>query len=330
LDLLLLWRSLATALRTRPDVIHAHLHEGALIGRFVSAVARRPLVFDYQGSLTDELAAHQYARRDGLLLKAMGVLERWIDRGAARVVASTARATATLGARLGPGRVTTVREGVDTSVFKPISRAGAAAVRRQWGLQESAMLAVFVGMLTRFQGIDLLLEHVARALHAVPRLHILIVGYPSERYRLRVVELGLQDRITFLGRVPFEETPQLTAACDIGLAPKTSATEGNLKVYYYAACGLPVVAFDSHVNREILGESGVYAPLGNGAAFADALGLLAEDPDRQVRLGQAGRARAVKLLSWRHSALELLDVYREVGAVPTAGSKAPPAARTVA
>lgn len=66
LDLLLLWKSLATALRRRPDVIHAHLHEGAAIGRFLSVVLRRPLVFDYQGSLTDELASHEYARRDGL------------------------------------------------------------------------------------------------------------------------------------------------------------------------------------------------------------------------------------------------------------------------
>jgi hypothetical protein len=51
-DALLSWTVLKTALQVGPDIIHAHLHEGALIGRMVSAITGAPLVFDYQGSLT--------------------------------------------------------------------------------------------------------------------------------------------------------------------------------------------------------------------------------------------------------------------------------------
>ncbi len=64
-DALLSWTALKTALRLKPDIIHAHLHEGALIGRMVSALTGAPLVFDYQGSLTAEMLDHHFVRPGG-------------------------------------------------------------------------------------------------------------------------------------------------------------------------------------------------------------------------------------------------------------------------
>ncbi len=317
LDLLLLWNSLTRALGDRPDVIHAHLHEGAFIGRFVRASVRRPLVFDYQGSLTDELTAHNYAKRGGATLKAMGALERWIDAGADTVVASTTQAGEALRRRLEHRKVVTVLDGVDTSVFRPLAQSQKVAVRQRFGLPENAVVALFVGVLTSYQGIDLLLEHARTALSAAPGLRLVIVGSPERPYSQRAAELGLSARITFTGRVAFEDTPELTAAADIALTPKMSVSEGNLKVCNYLACGLPVVAFDTPVNREILGDIGIYAPVGDGARFADGLARIANDPARREALGRAGREYAVEHLSWRRAAHQLLDVYSAVGAVPT-------------
>ncbi len=149
------------------------------------------------------------------------------------------------------------------------------------------MLAVFVGVLSPYQGIDLLLEHVRSALDAAPDLHMVLGGYPEEAYVQRAAELGLGDRITFTGKVDFENTPVLMAAADVAITPKTSATEGNIKVYNYLACGLPVLAFDTPVNREILGDLGIYAPLGDGGAFAGRLASIANDPARREALGRA-------------------------------------------
>jgi glycosyltransferase involved in cell wall biosynthesis len=317
LDLMLLGRSLATGLRERPDVVHAHLHEGAFIGRFVSAALRRPMVFDYQGSLTDELAAHGYARPGGPVLKAMGAVERWVDAGAAMVLCSTTRASERLRQRLGNKRVTTVLDGVDASVFKPLSEAERVAARRRFALAPDGVTAVFVGVLAPHQGIDLLLEHLGPALDAVPRLQVVIAGFPNESYRRRAAHLRLGDRLMFTGRLPHEETASLCACADIALTPKVSATEGNLKVANYLACGLPVVAFDTPVNHELAGELGVYAPLGDGPAFVEALVALARAPERRAALGAQGRRRAVQSLSWQHRAEQLVDVYRAVGAVPS-------------
>lgn len=317
LDLLLLWKCLTTAIRHRPDVVHSHLHEGGLVGDLVRRVARRPHIFDYQGSLTDELAAHQYAKRGGLMLKALGWIERWIEGKADTVVVSSSRAGRALRQTLEPQKVTVVQDGVDTSVFRPLSSEERRSARRRFGLPQDAVLAVFVGVLAGYQGIDLLLDNAQRAFDLAPDLHLVVVGYPEQAFVQRAKDLGIADRVKFTGRVGFEDTPTLTAAADIAVTPKTSASEGNLKVYNYLACGLPVVAFDNPVNREILGDLGVYAPLGDGEAFADLLARLANDRLRRARLGAAGRQHAVEHLSWRRAASQILDVYRRVGAVPT-------------
>lgn len=317
LDLLLGGLSLKEGLRFRPDVVHGHLHEGALLGRLVAGMLRRPLVFDYQGSLTDELASHDYARRDGPLLTAMGAVERWIDTGADRVVPSTSRAGSRLRERLGEQRVVEVTDGVDTEAFAPLPAERVSGIRRRWDLPEEGVLALYVGVLAPYQGIDLLLENLAPALESAPDLHVAIVGYPAEGYRDRAEEMGLGDRVTFTGKVPFDETPELTAAADIALTPKISESEGNLKIYNYLSCGLPVVAFDNSVNRQVLGELGVYAPHGDGEAFCRELAALALDTERRNRLAEAGRRRAVEQLSWSRAARDLMDVYDQVGAEPS-------------
>ena len=311
-DPLLLLTSLRAASRERPDVVHGHLHEGALIGRIVRAATGAPLVFDYQGSLTDELGAHGYLDPEGVVGRGFSGLEAWIDSGADAIVASSGRSAEALVTERGAGRVRTVLDGVDTREFRPLSGQERNGVRARHGVPEDAVLALYVGVLADYQGIDLLLDHLGPVLADHPRLHLLLAGYPEEPYRRRAAELGLDGQVRFSGRIPFEDTRALTGAADIGLTPKLSATEGNLKIYNYLACGLPVVAFDSPVNREILGDLGVYASRGDGAGFARALGGLAEDAERRAELGRRGRERAERELSWDRAAADLIDLYEEL------------------
>jgi glycosyltransferase involved in cell wall biosynthesis len=217
-----------------------------------------------------------------------------------------------LRARYPTRRIHTVLDGVDTDEFRPLATNQKAAIRERFGVARDAQLAIYVGVLADYQGIDLILDHIGGILEQRPRLQVLFAGYPEQAYRVRADELGLADRVLFPGRVPFDETRALTAAADVGLTAKLSATEGNLKIYNYLACGLPVVAFDNPVNREILGELGVYAPQGDGTAFVQRIGQILDDPPRRAELGRRGREHAVERLSWRRAADDLIELYRTV------------------
>ena len=61
-DALLAARVLPLAARLRPDVVHGHLHEGALIGAVLARILRRPIVFDFQGSMVSEMVDHGFLR----------------------------------------------------------------------------------------------------------------------------------------------------------------------------------------------------------------------------------------------------------------------------
>ncbi|HZD11414.1 MAG TPA: glycosyltransferase, partial [Candidatus Binatia bacterium] len=62
-DIYLLARVMQVGFRLRPQIVHGHMHEGALLGALLARVLRVPLVFDYQGSLTGEMLDHGFVRR---------------------------------------------------------------------------------------------------------------------------------------------------------------------------------------------------------------------------------------------------------------------------
>ncbi|HYO49070.1 MAG TPA: glycosyltransferase, partial [Chloroflexia bacterium] len=73
----------------KPDVVHAHIHEGALLGWTVRQVRGVPLVFDYQGSMTAEMLDHRFIREKSPLLRPLKWLEARIDRSADAIITSS-------------------------------------------------------------------------------------------------------------------------------------------------------------------------------------------------------------------------------------------------
>ncbi len=311
LDILLFFKALATARRFRPDVIHAHLHEGAFLGILLNKFLRVPLIFDCQGSLTAEMLDHGFIRRGSLLYRIFRFLERIVNNGSDFVVTSSRAGAADLPASWGvpAGKVRGIIDGVDTAVFRPYSPDEA---RRALGLPPDRPVAVFLGVLNRYQGIDLLLE-VMKILHergTAP--HFLVMGFPEVRYRERAEALGLGGLVTFTGRVDYGSAPLYLCAGDIAVSPKISLTEANGKLFNYMACGLPTVAFDNPVNREIMGDTGVYACPGDPADFAARIEELLADAARRRELARRVREKAELEHSWLARGEELVAIYREL------------------
>lgn len=322
LDLLLAHTVWQTARRWQPHLVHAYLHEGALLGALLTARTRLPLVFDFQGSLVGEMLDHRFLAANSPLLPAWRRLERWIDQRPGAILASSHHARNLLISTFGvpAARVTTLPDSVDPAQFRPASMFAAhelAALRAQLGLPPNRPLVVYLGLLAPYQGIDLLLA-AARTLLAGPppaagRPFFLIMGFPFvEHYRRQAQRLGLTADVLFTGMVPFADAPRHVALGDVAIAPKLSATEGSGKLLTYMASARPVVAFDTPVQREYLGDLGFYAPPADVAALAQAITEALNDlPAAQAR-GAALRVRAMQHYTWSHAAAAIEGIYEGV------------------
>lgn len=316
-DLLLFWTVLFAALRRRPDVIHGHMHEGALIGLVVGWLLRIPMVFDFQGSLTGEMLDHGFLRRDSLFYGLLRWLEKTVDRRSPRVLTSSHNARQLLIDEFGcrPERVQTVPDCVDSQAFYPAledEESALAERRAALGIPPGRRIVVYLGLLARYQGTDALLEAIA---HLVPErddLHFLIMGFPSvQYYQDRARELGVAGHTTFTGKVPYVQARDHLALGDLAVAPKLSLTEGSGKILNYMAMGLPVVAFDTQVSREYLGDQGIYARRGDARSLAQALLDGLADSGAAQR-GAALRRKAMESYSCVFSAETILQAYEQV------------------
>ena len=80
-DILLFFLVLKTCLREKPDLLHGHLHEGALIGWAVKTILfwqGLPLIMDMQGSLSGELTSYGTVKSGGLLKRIIVRVETMI------------------------------------------------------------------------------------------------------------------------------------------------------------------------------------------------------------------------------------------------------------
>jgi glycosyltransferase involved in cell wall biosynthesis len=124
IDFLLLVKVLSACRSFRPDIIHAHLHEGIVIGKIASLLFRIPLVADLQGSLTDELLAHKFLPNSKAIVKLVSWIERKINQMPAHLIVSsthTAQACVKLYG-VAADRVTSVMDGVDLDIYRPLER----------------------------------------------------------------------------------------------------------------------------------------------------------------------------------------------------------------
>lgn len=313
-DILLFMKSLSVALRKKPDIIHAHLHEGALIGYPISLLLRIPLIFDFQGSLTSEMIDHRFLQPDGLFHRPLRVLEEVINRLPGAIITSSQHAMNLLCNEFGCDRerIDIITDCVNAEFFKPhYDEAERSALKAQWGIPPDRQIVVYLGLLAEYQGIGLLLEGIAALRDRLSDTHFLIMGFPGvDYYRLRAQQLGIEDRVTFTGKIPYFEASRYLSLGDVAVAPKISATEGSGKLLNYMAMGLPTVVFDTPVSREYLGDLAVYAERGNPVALAEAIISLLNDRERALELGRSLRERAINRYSWEQAGRKIVRIYK--------------------
>ena len=311
LDLLLLWKAMTEVRSFRPHIIHAHLHEGTLIGSVLKKLFRIPLLFDYQGSLSGESLNHGFFCATSPLLKIFKLLEHFIDRRADHIITSSDKGRQELISDWGieSEKVTNLIDGVDTEIFRPYPRSEA---RRELGISDHVKLVVYLGLFNQYQGVDLLLDAIALVRKESTGIQFLLMGFPEKEYQRKAFDMGIDDVITFTGRVNYDRAPLFLSAGDLAVSLKLSQTEANGKLFNYMACGLPTVVFDNQINHEILGDDGIYVEHGNALSLAETIISTIQSNDLMISLSERLIERAIRQHSWDSRSRQLVSAYRKL------------------
>jgi glycosyltransferase involved in cell wall biosynthesis len=317
-DIYLALKTFTVGLRLRPDVIHGHMHEGALIGGALARLLRVPLVFDFQGSLTGEMVDHEFVDPGGYVYPWIYRLERFISRRLpAAVLTSSLRARQLLQDQFGvPAQmIHPLPDCVDLGRFDPAKflARDKVALRRQLGIPDGRPVVAYLGLLANYQGTDHLIRAAARLKEQGEEIHFLIMGFPGVSYYTALAQqLDVADRVTLTGAINYDLAPLYLSLGDVAVSAKMSRSEGSGKVLNYMAMGQPVVVYDSPVHREYLGEWGVYVPPTDVDGLAGAILSLVREPGRRTYLGSRLRRRAAESYSWDQAAARVSNLYEQL------------------
>lgn len=163
-----------------------------------------------------------------------------------------------------------------------------------------------IGRLVSRKGHDTVIRAFPAIAAEVPEALYIIAGDGPERGRLEELarEMGVAERVLFLGNVPQINIPALYAAADIFVMPSRQIgadVEGFGLVFLEAnAFGKPVVGGRSGGVPEAIidGETGFLVPPNDAAALAAAVLRLWQNPDLATRLGARGRERVREEFRW--------------------------------
>ncbi|MFC1831009.1 glycosyltransferase family 4 protein [Thermodesulfobacteriota bacterium] len=183
-----------------------------------------------------------------------------------------------------------IRNGIDTSVFKPLSR-----------VEKNDVRVLFSGNLTKRKGAHFL-PQIAQKLDR--QISLTYTGGLKNNNFFKS-----QDNLINLGHTPYSKMAEVYQKSDILVFP--SVREGfGLAIAEAMACGLPVVASNCSSIPELVEHrlGGYLCGVGDIDDFAEKINVLAGNPELRKRMGDYNRKRAERLFSIGR----MVDEYREL------------------
>ena len=200
-----------------------------------------------------------------------------------------------------PNTISVVPNGVDTALFRPLP--GVSRRPRQVIATASADAPL--------KGLAVLLRAFKNLVDADPSTELVLIARPKPGgdTEALIEQLGLRDRIRFVGDASHEQINRLYAESAVAVVP--SLYEGfGLPAVEAMAAGIPLVSTDGGALKEVVGEGGLQVRAGDSAALADAMQHVLSDSELAHALAQRGLARARQQFCWSVCAGQMEDLYR--------------------
>jgi glycosyltransferase involved in cell wall biosynthesis len=319
-DVALLWRLFTLTRRNRYDVLHA-VEEAVFLSLLVRGIGGRArvgsgadcrVVYDMDSSLPEQLLG-----KYGILRAVDGVLRRFERLAIARSDLVLAVCDDLATRARGYATKTPVDVVEDVSLLGDDGAPGEVEDLRR-GLPDGHVLALYVGNLEHYQGVDLVLDAIAKL--ESPPLKFVAVGGSADAvaaYRARAAALGVEGQVTFVGARPLSQLGALLAQADILVSPRLTGHNTPMKLYSYLAAGKPVLATRIRSHTQVLSDDDALLVEPTPAALARGLDALLRSPLLRERLALAARRLALTRYSVTQFRASVASAYRRFAVAPS-------------
>lgn len=304
---------LAQGLRTPFDlvIVGFRAHSDVMAASLVARVRGVPLIFDPLVSRYEERVV------DRRLVSGRSWLARWyraIDavgcRAADRILLETDAQIAYFAATFGiaASKCRRLWLGADDEIMRPHPAA-----------DRDVFTVFFYGRFSPLHGVEHIIDAAAHLERRRERVRLVIVG-GGQTYQQAVaqVERLSVGTVSFVPPVPYRELPQMMSDADLCLGSFGTTARAQrvipYKVFDALAVGRPVLTADSPAVREGLthGQNVWLSPCGDGAALADAIAHLKQQPELLTALAENGRRTFLERFSLEALTRELAGIVSQV------------------
>lgn len=296
----------------KPEVIHTH--HPILLGQTAARKAaelKLPLVFTFHTQYreyTHYFPVPQDVIQD-FLKEAVDNWLRHYMRQCQHIVIPSESMRSILTREYGlKDHYTVIPTGID---LQPYLATDGSELRGKQNWQADKVM-VSVGRLAAEKNWETLLKAVASVYQQHPEMRLVLIGGGPKKDDLKKLtgKLGIAERVTFTGELPFKDVVLYLKAADLFGFASVTETQGLVTMEAMAA-GLPVVAVDGSGTRDIVdyGEQGFMTP-NDPDALAASISRLLDSPELMHKFSQNALKKA-KTFEVGCLAKKLIEVYQQ-------------------
>lgn len=297
-------RVLREALRLRADVYHFHDPELIPVGLALKALGKR-VIYDVHEDVPKSILGKTYL--PARTVRPLAAVSRIAETAASRAFDLIVLARDDIEDSFrGHPRTLLIRNYPSRAAFPDV-------VRTERG--DGIFLVAYTGGLTAGRGAVEMLDALARVPERC-RARLVIFGkFRPEELETRIRAHHAFARVDYRGWVSYDTLPEQLVQADAGIVcfqpEPNNVNAGPTKLFEYMACGLPVVASDFPMWREVIAgnDCGLLVDPTKPDSIAGALTRLADDPAGRRRMGENGRRAVHRVYNWEAEADRLLEAY---------------------
>ena len=301
-DIVMLAVSVRMARRSRYELVHA-IEESVFMAAVIKRFFGVPFVYDMDSSLADQLVEQKPGLR-----RLRGLLSRFEGsavRGSLGVL-TVCRTLQETALAYDPAKLVAVVE--DSSLVEPPLQP----VDQLRAVAGDGPLALYVGNLLPYQGIDLLLHGFVHTAKALPSASLVLIGGAPQRiahYEELARDLGIGDRVHFLGPRSLADLGGYLEQADVLVSPRILGTNTPMKIYSYMDSGRALLATRLPTHTQILDESVALLVDPSPEQLGAGLSRLFGDASLRQILARRAKRRVQQEFSPEAARRKLLDFY---------------------